>query len=263
MAVVALSAVNLEGVTFAEHARSAQVASPARAKPLPLDRGRLLGPEAGLQAGRVGPPSLDELLPDGGLPRGAVVEVASPRALGRATSLCLAACASAQAEARLRSGDPSTVGAWCAFVDPWSTLHAPAVEARGVDASRLLVVRPELDALARTAVRVAQSRAFALVAIDLAGVPGAEASALRLERWVNVVRRLALAVEHTDTTVLLSTDTLAHRPLPLPVALRLELERELGGAWSVKVAKERHGRVGPRTAVAPVASHGSRALAGG
>src|SRR5690606_1334449 len=40
--------------------------------------------------------AVDALLPDGGLPRGAVVEVASPLGLGRSTSLAIAACASAQ-----------------------------------------------------------------------------------------------------------------------------------------------------------------------
>jgi len=34
---------------------------------------------------------LDEALPDGGLPRGAVVELAAPYGLGRATSIALAA----------------------------------------------------------------------------------------------------------------------------------------------------------------------------
>src|SRR5579863_8485957 len=56
---------------------------------------------------------LDEALPDGGLPRGAVVEVASPYGLAKATSIALAACASAQAEAKLRGGE-GTAGAWCA-----------------------------------------------------------------------------------------------------------------------------------------------------
>ncbi len=203
------------------------------------------------------------------------MEVASPHALARGTSLTLQACAAAQAEARLRSGSPDTVGAWCAFVDPWATLHAPAVARAGVDLSRLLVVRPPLEAVARVAVRIARSRAFCIVVIDLAGVPGARArEGIRLDRWVNVVRRLALAVEKTDTTVLLSTDLRAPRPLPLPVSMRLELSltgmsprveqlgarahrvalaseaRRLETEWRVKIAKERHGRVGNAAVVA-------------
>src|SRR5512132_224110 len=60
----------------------------ARAKALPL----------GLR-------QIDEALPDGGFPCGAVVEISSPYGLARATSLALAACASAQAEANLRGGE--------------------------------------------------------------------------------------------------------------------------------------------------------------
>lgn len=202
---------------------------------------------------------LEAVLPDGGLPRGAVVEVASSRGLARATSLALLACSAAQHEARLRSGDPLTVGAWCAFVDPWATLHAPALTASRVDPSRLLVVRPPLDAIARVAVRIAESRAFTLVAVDTVGVPGAALAAshlvdsVRLERWPTVVRRLAIAVERTDTTVVLLTDSAAHRTLPLPVSLRLELTRQLSSGseqWLVRVAKERHGRVGAPVSIA-------------
>jgi recombination protein RecA len=199
-------------------------------------------------------PNLDAVLPDGGLPRGAVVELAAPGALGHATTIALRAIAAAQSEARLRSGDPRTVGAWCALLDPWSTLHAPALEGHGIDASRLLVVRPDVDALARVAVRVAESRAFALVVVDTACVPGAEraeggrlASSVRLERWGTVVRRLALAVERTDTTIVLVTDGLAKRVSPLPVALRLELARRPG--WSIDGASSAAGELAPRLVV--------------
>ncbi len=69
--------------------------------PLPASREKAL--PLGYQA-------LDEALPGAGLPRGAVVEIASPRGLARATSIALMACASAQAEARLR-GVHGTEGA--------------------------------------------------------------------------------------------------------------------------------------------------------
>ena len=216
-----------------------------KAKALPL-----LGPESAGWAS-----SLDRVLPDGGLPRGAVVEVASAHGLARATSLALLACAAAQREARLRSGDAHTVGAWCAFIDPWSTLHAPALAENDVDASRLLVVRPPIEAISRIAVRIAESRAFSLVAIDTVGVPGAALAAshmidsVRLERWPTVVRRLAIAVERSDTTVVLLTDMAAARALPLPVSMRLELSRD-EEQWHVRVAKERHGRVTPPIAIA-------------
>lgn len=208
--------------------------------------------------------SLDEALPDGGLPRGAVVEIASPSTLGRATTIALRACAAFQVEAKLRSGGPAreagaargagaTAGSWCAFIDPWSTLHAPSVEASGVDPSRLLVVRAPVDALSRVVVRVAESRIFGVVVVDTSGVPGTKGG-IRLDRWGTVVRRLSLVVERTDTTVLLLTDRSAHRAMPLPVALRLELANlEVsvvdGSSIQMRVAKDRHGRVAPPVVV--------------
>jgi hypothetical protein len=192
---------------------------------------------------------LDEALPDGGLPRGAVVELASPYGLARATSIALAACASAQEEARIRGGGDRTAGAWCAWLEPApegspekTSLFAPSVERAGVDLSRLLVLRPPADVLGRTAARVAQSRVFSVIVIDLAGVPGRRAEA-RLDRWVNPVRRLATAVEGMETTVLLLTDSLTPRALPLPVALRLEIERASATTLRLTIAKDRRGRV--------------------
>lgn len=199
---------------------------------------------------------LDEILPDGGLPRGAVVEIASPYGLARATSMALATCAAAQAEAKLRGGE-KTPGAWCAWIEPHReasgkasaapTLFAPGAARAGVDLARLLVIRPSLEALARAASRAAESGVFAVIVIDLTGVPGRRAEA-RLDRWVNPVRRLAMAVEGTESTIVLLTDALSPRPLPLPVALRLEVERAAPDRVSVTVAKERRGRVAsPKT----------------
>lgn len=209
--------------------------------------------------------NLDEVLPDEGLPRGAVVEIAAPYGLARATSIALAACASAQAEAKLRGGE-GTAGAWCGWIEPVReskggpgavSLFAPAVVRAGVDPARLLVIRPSPEALARIAGRAAQSQVFSVLVVDLAGVPGRRAEA-RLDHWVNPVRRLATAVEGTETTVLLLTDIHASRPLPLPVALRLEVERTAPDRLLCTVAKERRGRVAPPKTVlldaAPVAA---------
>ncbi len=75
---------------------------------------------------------------------------------------------------------------------------------------------------------------------------------VRLDRWGAVVRRLALAIERSSTTVLLLTDALAPRAMPLPVAMRLELDRSSARSTQVRVrvAKERHGRVTAATEVA-------------
>lgn len=184
---------------------------------------------------------VDETLPEGGLPRGAVVELSAPQGLARATTLALALCASAQNEAKLR-GEADTRGAWCAFLDPTASLFAPAMARIGVDLERLLVVRPSADDLARVAVRVASSNAFSVVVVDTVGVPGARAE-VRLERWVTIVRRLALAVEGSDTTVLLLTDASASRAMPLPTAMRIELDRVAEDKLALRVAKDRRGRV--------------------
>jgi recombination protein RecA len=111
---------------------------------------------------------------------------------------------------------------------------------------------------------MAMSRAFAVLVIDVAGVPGAfgqgagkgergaPAAGRReedLARWVNVVRKLALATEGSDGTILLLTDRQAARPMPLPVAMRLELEQVAEGRLMVRVAKDRRGRVTSPTPV--------------
>jgi recombination protein RecA len=117
-----------------------------------------------------------------------------------------------------------------------------------VDLARLLVVRPPISALGRVAARVAQSRVFSVIVVDLVGVPGRRPE-VRLDRWVNPVRRLAMAVEGMETTVILLTDALAPRALPLPVALRLEVERAATDRLRLTVAKDRRGRVAPAKTV--------------
>lgn len=238
----ARSAAILNSAANAPFLRKIAGVSLGRPEALPTDRPKVLPT---LFSG------LDDILPDGGLPRGAVVELASPYGLARATSIALSAFASAQAEAKLRGGE-GTQGAWCAWIEPhheaqtkggsMPTLFAPAAARAGVDLARLLVVRPSLDAIARAATRVAESGVFSVIAIDLTGVPGRKADA-RLDRWVNPVRRLAMATEGTETTILLLTDALAPRPLPLPVAMRIEIERPAPDRVSVTIAKERRGRV--------------------
>jgi hypothetical protein len=193
----------------------------------------------------VGIADLDALLPGGGLPRGSVVELSVTGGMALATSVALAACSSSKNEALARGGEAP----WCAFLDPSMTLHGPGVAGAAVDLERLLVVRPSVAALERTAIRVVESQAFAVVVVDTVGVPGAALS-VGLASWPRVVRRLSVAAEGANAVVLLITDGEARRSLPLPVALRLELHRSSPEKLSVRVAKERRGRVsGPRTIV--------------
>ena len=160
-----------------------------------------------------------------------------------ATTVALSACRAAQEEARRFGG----VVPWCAFVDPSATLYAPGVAQAGVALDRLLVVRPPLEALSRVAVRLVESQAFAVTVIDTAGTPGAELD-VALGSWTRIVRRLSMALEGSAGLVLLVTDAAAARPLPLPVAMRIELGRPAPDQLSLRIAKDKHGRVsGPRS----------------
>ncbi len=201
----------------------------------------------------LGWPGLDEALPDGGLPRG-IVELSAPGKLGGATSVALAAVKAAQAR---------SPHAWCAWLDPEGTLHAPGVVAAGVDLARLLVVRTPRPLLGKVGVKVVGAGAFEVVVVDVdalpfaweAGGPGGTGTGAAPGRegprpvsrgWAPelLVRKLALAAEPSGTTVLLLTDASKPRAIPWPVALRLELSRPDAGSLAVCIAKERRGRVG-------------------
>ncbi len=202
----------------------------------------------------LGWPSIDALLPDGGLPRG-VIELASRHALGGPTRVAARAVAAAHQR---------NERAWCAWLDPEATLHAPGIARVGVDLARLFVVRPPRAELGRIAVKVARAGAFDVVVIDMDAILGTEAEwpppypasqsdanpsrRARSERGARralppeiVVRKLALAAEEGNCTIVLLTDATQKRSIPWPVALRLELERR-PDALSVRVAKDHRGR---------------------
>jgi hypothetical protein len=172
-----------------------------------------------------------------------VVELSVKGGSGLATAVALSACRAAQEEARRFGGAVP----WCAFVDPSGSLYAPGVAQAGVSLDRLLVVRPPLEALSRVALRLVESQAFAVTIIDTAGTPGAELD-VSLGAWPRIVRRLSMALEGSSGVVLLVTDAAAARPLPLPVAMRIELGRPAADQLSLRIAKDKHGRVsGPRS----------------
>ncbi len=186
-------------------------------------------------------PELKAVLPDGGLPRG-VVELAAPHALGGSTSLALAA---------VRAGQQRGEQAFCAWVDPEATLYAPGVAAAGVDLARVLVVVPPRAQLGRIALKVVSSGAFEVVVVDMDPVPGAATKTAQGQPkkgrgWAPelLVRKLALAAEPSGATVILLTDTTRPRAAAWPVALRLELSRSHVESLTVRVAKDRRGRVG-------------------
>jgi recombination protein RecA len=208
----------------------------------------------------LGWPKLDALLPDGGLPRG-VVEISSRHALGGPTRIGARAIAAAHAK---------NASGWCAWIDPEGSLHAPGLARVGVDLSRLFVVRPPRADLGRIAVKVARAGAFDVVVVDmdavrapdapwLAPYPGATGASKR-ERARRplptevIVRKLALAAEEGEATVILLTDAAEARArsVPWPVALRLELERR-PDAISVRVAKDHRGRASLARTWVPIA----------
>jgi recombination protein RecA len=200
-------------------------------------------------------PGLNDVLPDGGLPRG-VVELASPRALGGATSVALAA---------VRAGQLRGDKAWCAWIDPEGTLHAPGVVSAGVDLGRLLVVHSPRAKVWNVAVKVVKAGAFEVIVVDYDAVPGAspelgarnegaagartgtragKRSSSAVPAPEVLVRKLALAAEPSGATVMLLTDSARPRTAPWPVALRLELSRPSRHELTVRVAKDRCGRSG-------------------
>jgi recombination protein RecA len=193
----------------------------------------------------LGVEALNRVLPDHGLPRGAVIELSIHGGSALGTSLGLAACRAAQQAARECGGSVP----WCAFLDPSGTLYGPGVAAAGVDLARLLVVRPSVEALGRVALRIVESAACAVTVIDLLGVPGQSLN-VNLTSWLRVVRRLAMGVDGTAHSVVLLTDASEQRPLPLPVAQRIELERPSEGKLTVRVSKDKQGRVSAPRSVA-------------
>jgi hypothetical protein len=216
---------------------------------------RLAGDDEDAPSRGLSLPGLSDILTDGGLPRG-VVELSAPGLLGGATSFALAAVRAAQARA-------ST--AWCAWIDPEGTLHAPGIVAAGVDPLRMLVVRPARSQLAHVTVKVVSSGAFEVVVVDFDAIAGTilairpSRSAVRSTKSPELlVRKLALAAEPHGTTVLLLSDSNRPRAAVWPVALGLELSRPNRHDLSVRIAKDRRGRVGlaKRVPFRPIARFG-------
>jgi hypothetical protein len=202
---------------------------------------RLAGDDEDAPSSGLSWPGLTEILSDGGLPRG-VVELTAPGILGGATSFSFAA---------VRAGQARASAAWCAWIDPEATLHAPGIVAAGVDPLRMLVIRPQRAQLAHVTVKVVASGAFEVVVVDFdtiacttSAVRSSHAEVSSARSPEVLVRKLALAAEPHGTTVLLLSDSNRPRSGVWPVALRLELSRPTRHDLSVRIAKDRRGRVG-------------------
>jgi hypothetical protein len=174
---------------------------------------------------------------NGALPRGGVVELGVCGGQGLATSIALRACARAQEEGRAFAGQAGL----CGFVDLGATLHAPAVRALGIELGRFVVVRPEARDLVRASLRMAESQIFSVLVVDTLGDPS-EPSWMDLGPWVRAVRRMTLALEGTDRTVILLTHVGQRRTIPLPVMDRVELSRPNLRELEVRVTKGKNSR---------------------
>jgi recombination protein RecA len=187
---------------------------------------------------------LDGLLPDGGLPH-AVVEIVASSSLEQE----LWVGATSVATAAVRAAHRRDERAWCAWIDAKSTLYAPGLLRAGVDLARLLVVRPLPELVARVAVKVASSGAFDVLVVELGNDDRRFTPSSRVARSASLVRKLALAAEQHGTTIVLLS---APHSTPWPVALRLEVARTKTGL-SLRITKERHGRLALAKAVVPIA----------
>lgn len=161
-------------------------------------------------------PILDRMLPGGGWPVGALVDI--EHALEGVGELRLVL----PALARLSSGDR-----WIALIAPPYVPYAPTLARAGVDLSRLLLIHP-------------RNRADHLWALEHSLRSGACAAVLA---WVGAaeaghLRRLQLAAEAGGATGFL----FQRRPIPgSPAALRLGVTAAGPKAVDVRVLKRRGG----------------------
>lgn len=173
---------------------------------------RLAAPAApGLPTGHQ---RLDDVLPGGGWPQGALTEVLLPHPGVGELGLLLPLLA--------RVGPRR----WAVCIAPPEPLYAPALAAAGVPLERLLLVEAISPAHARWAAR--QALASGSCDVVLLWLADADMGALR---------RLQLAAEENATPlVLLRPDSLARQPSP--AALRLALAARPGGV-DVRILKRR------------------------
>jgi hypothetical protein len=113
----------------------------------------------------------------------------------------------------------------------------------------MLVACPPRALLGRASVKVVGAGAFEVVVVDfdaISNLSAREARSGKRKAWPEevFVRKLALAAESSEATVLLLTDATRKRAVPWPVALRLEITRPSRSELSIRIAKDRRGRVG-------------------
>ena len=167
-----------------------------------------------------GHPDLDALLPHGGFPAGRIVAIAGPASSGK---LSVALAAVARATAR---------GDCCAFIDTGGEFFPPSAAACGIDLDRLLVVRAPPRAVPRATAVTVQSRAFALVVLDMLSAPES-APGTAADGGPDLTEaqamRLAALCREADVTLLALGTPAVLRPLTPAAALRLRATPSLAG----------------------------------
>lgn len=138
-----------------------------------------------------GVPSCDASL--GGLPRGAITEIAGPRSSGK-TAFCLAALAAATER-----------GEHCAYIDTNLSFDPHSASRAGIHLSRLIWVRCRYDAT--HALRVADlllgGGGLGMICLDLTETPVRLLNELPTHAWFRFQR----ALTNSATTMLVLTDT--------------------------------------------------------
>jgi len=192
----------------------------------------------GLAPYPTGHPALDALLPGGGFPAGRVVAIAGPASSGK-LSVALAAVARATAG-----------GSCCAFIDTGGEFFPPSAAACGIDLERLLVVRAPPPAVPRATCVTLQSRAFALVVLDLSRRAAPCLTAAQ-------VMRLGALCREADVTLLALGAPAALCSFTPAAALRLGATRSLAGT---RVALEGCASTPPATIELHLVRHASYCL---
>lgn len=180
---------------------------------------------------------LDEVLPGGGWPQGALTEILMARQGVGALRLLMPALARLSREAR-----------WICWVAPPHIPYAPALVAAGVDLSRVLLVHPKAH----------QDGLWAVEQSLRSGTCSAVLAWPRIDDS-SVLRRLQLAAEAGDALgFLFRSQHLAARPSP--AALRIALDTHSDGNLSVSVLKRRGGWAAGPVHLDTSLAHGALAL---
>jgi hypothetical protein len=161
---------------------------------------------------------LDELLPGGGWPRGALTDILMARQGIGALRLLMPALSQLSHDDR-----------WICWVAPPHIPYAPALMAAGIDLSRVLLVHP----------KARQDGMWAVEQSLRSGNCGAVLAWPALGD-TSVLRRLQLAAEAGDALgFLFRSQRFVDRPSP--AALRIQLDTQSNGNLSVSILKRRGG----------------------